>query len=374
MYEIAAAVRGWLDEGRPVTLARLIDTRGFSSTDPAASVAFTPDEELVGALLADAANGQLAAALGVIRSPTVIEVAVDDAEALSAGLSCGGRARLLAQPATDLSRADWDRLEAALPSCIVTDIAGDGTASTTLFSPDGIAALDSAPAPEVRRLFARGTSRTSAFESEHALTVATALWPVSRLAVVGDGLIADALAAVGELLDWPVERMTDPADGAAVAQTLRPGDGIVVLSHDLEVAGPALLAALGAKVAAGDAGPGYIGALGSRRTQANRAAWLSEHGVSPEQLRLIHGPAVWTSARRLRSRSPSRSSRRCSASGRGPSQGRWVATRRSARCGTAAGRCIPPASRLPRRGTRPPDALVWPAESGPTVALCRHGS
>jgi xanthine dehydrogenase accessory factor len=291
MYEIAAAVRGWLDDGRSVTLARLIDTRGFSSTDPAAAVAFTPDQPLVGRLLAGAADAQLAAALRAVTSPTVVEVAVSDADALGVGLSCGGQARLLAQPATDLSRVDWERLESAIPTCIVTDLAGDRTASTTVFSPEGVAALDSGPAQEIRRLFARGTSRTSAFEFEHTLTVATALWPVSRLAVIGDGLIADALAALGEQLDWPVEQMTDPADGAAVAQTLRRGDGIVVLSHDLGVAGPALLAALEANAAAKDAGPGYIGALGSRRTQASRATWLSEHGIGPEQLRLIHGPA-----------------------------------------------------------------------------------
>jgi xanthine dehydrogenase accessory factor len=36
---------------------------------------------------------------------------------------------------------------------------------------------------------------------------------------------------------------------------------------------------------------GYLGALGSRHTQAARAAWLTEHGVPADQLARIHGPA-----------------------------------------------------------------------------------
>jgi xanthine dehydrogenase accessory factor len=55
-----------------------------------------------------------------------------------------------------------------------------------------------------------------------------------------------------------------------------------VLSHDDELAGPALEAAL-----AGDVG--YIGALGSRRTQQSRAQWLADHGVT--DLERVYGPA-----------------------------------------------------------------------------------
>jgi xanthine dehydrogenase accessory factor len=56
----------------------------------------------------------------------------------------------------------------------------------------------------------------------------------------------------------------------------------VVTSHDVEVAGPALAAALEGNV-------GYIGGLGSRRTQQARADWLAYRGVT--DLERIHGPA-----------------------------------------------------------------------------------
>jgi len=57
---------------------------------------------------------------------------------------------------------------------------------------------------------------------------------------------------------------------------------MVVTSHDVEVAGPALAAALASPV-------GYLGALGSRRTQQARADWLAYRGIT--ELDRVHGPA-----------------------------------------------------------------------------------
>jgi xanthine dehydrogenase accessory factor len=61
-------------------------------------------------------------------------------------------------------------------------------------------------------------------------------------------------------------------------------DVVVVLSHDLTISGSALQAALASSA-------GYIGALGSRHTQAARAEWLTSHGVDPAALARINGPA-----------------------------------------------------------------------------------
>ena len=50
-------------------------------------------------------------------------------------------------------------------------------------------------------------------------------------------------------------------------------DQLVVISHDDDLAGAALEAALSGPV-------GYIGGLGSRRTQQSRADWLAYRGVT----------------------------------------------------------------------------------------------
>lgn len=108
------------------------------------------------------------------------------------------------------------------------------------------------------------------------------LWPVPTLVVVGDGLIADALAAQAALLGWH-STSTDDVDAAVTAAgSLHRSDAYVVLSHSRDVDGPALTAAL-------ESDAGYVGGLGSRRTQAARRDWLTEHGVTG--LERIHGPA-----------------------------------------------------------------------------------
>jgi xanthine dehydrogenase accessory factor len=58
---------------------------------------------------------------------------------------------------------------------------------------------------------------------------------------------------------------------------------VLVFTHDPKFDEPALIAAL-------RSGAGYIGALGSRRTQAERFERLRGAGVSAEDLERIHAP------------------------------------------------------------------------------------
>jgi len=135
------------------------------------------------------------------------------------------------------------------------------------------------------RLFGRGRSTTSASSLANGSEVLVdALWPAPRLLVVGDGVVADALRALALYLEWSVAVSTDREHCVRELEPLTRGDAVVVLSHDPELAGPTLKAALGG-------GAGYVGALGARRTQAARAQWLQDHGVLPSQIAGIRGPA-----------------------------------------------------------------------------------
>ncbi len=82
---------------------------------------------------------------------------------------------------------------------------------------------------------------------------------------------SDAEVRVG----WPAELMT--------GMTLGPRDAVLVFSHDPKYDEPAVREAL-----ATDAG--YIGALGSRRTTADREARLRAAGVSDADLARVHAP------------------------------------------------------------------------------------
>jgi xanthine dehydrogenase accessory factor len=105
---------------------------------------------------------------------------------------------------------------------------------------------------------------------------------VPRLLIVGGGAIADALRSAADLLGWHIDVASDTRTATGAIAALAGLDKVVVVSHDVELAGPALESAL-----AGDVG--YIGALGSRRTQQTRADWLAYRGIT--DLDRVHGPA-----------------------------------------------------------------------------------
>ena len=79
------------------------------------------------------------------------------------------------------------------------------------------------------------------------------------------------------VVDWPhrlIER---------VGSQLGSRDAVCVLTHDHKFDVPAIVAAL-------RTGVGYLGAMGSRRTHADRVARLRDEGVSDEQLSRIMAP------------------------------------------------------------------------------------
>src|SRR6185437_12288993 len=123
-----------------------------------------------------------------------------------------------------------------------------------------------------------------------------------RLLIFGAVQFADALATAGKFLGYRVtvcdarpvfatrERVPD-ADEVIVEWPHRylattPVDAhtaICVLTHDAKFDVPALVEALRSEA-------GYVGALGSRRTCADRTARLREAGVDDDQLARLHSP------------------------------------------------------------------------------------
>lgn len=79
------------------------------------------------------------------------------------------------------------------------------------------------------------------------------------------------------VVDWP-HRLLE-----RIGTTLGPRDAVCVLTHDPKFDVPAVVAAL-------DTDVGYIGAMGSRRTTADRNRRLREQGVTDEQLRRLMAP------------------------------------------------------------------------------------
>jgi xanthine dehydrogenase accessory factor len=275
VYDIAARVGQWLGDGQDPTVAIVVATRGFSSRDPGSAAAWTADDPGVGRLITD-----LDAAERVGPGLTDITIAEDDARA--AGLACGGVATVFAATARDFPPELWPRLAAREPVCILARLPDGEPARIDVYTPATIRQADLG-GDQVPRLFGRGTTAAAVLDTDEP-TVVLSFWPVPTLVVVGDGLIADALGAAAALLGWSARGTPDLTDAVPAIGALHASDAVVVLSHDRDVDGPALAAAL-------DSAASYVGALGSRRTQAARREWLTEHGVAARDQERIHGPA-----------------------------------------------------------------------------------
>jgi xanthine dehydrogenase accessory factor len=120
-----------------------------------------------------------------------------------------------------------------------------------------------------------------------------------RLLVVGATDTAEELCRAAKALGWRTE-VVDPRPGLVTRERLPSPDelrvawpdelevsgdtAVVVLTHEERLDVPALTTAL-----ASDAF--YVGAIGSRRTQAKRRERLLEAGLSEEQLERLAGPA-----------------------------------------------------------------------------------
>jgi xanthine dehydrogenase accessory factor len=274
VYEIAMSVAACLRAGTRVDVAWVVEAQGLGARDLGEALAITPGGGRVGSVLAGSLNDQLAdlSAQGV--TGRIVDLRVGDMDAQLAGLACGGDARCMLVPATLLATELWDRLRSRDPVCLLARLDGDRVVDTAVFGSDTIAAAGEKPA----RLFGRRVSG-SLVEPD---AVTSVFWPVPRLVIVGGGAIADALRSAADLLGWRIDVATDARTATGAIAAMAGLDKVVVVSHDVDLAGAALAAAL-----AGDVG--YIGALGSRRTQQARVDWLAYRNIT--DLDRVHGPA-----------------------------------------------------------------------------------
>ena len=157
-------------------------------------------------------------------------------------------------------------------------------------APTTLAAL----APEIRR--------NGMHEVEGLKVFAEVYGPPPRLVIVGAVDTAEALCAQAGLLGWHTVCI-DPRSSLATRDRIPSADelilewpeealariapdhntAVITLTHDDKFDVPTLKAALRTDAF-------YVGAIGSRRTQAKRRERLVEKGMTDDELAQIHGP------------------------------------------------------------------------------------
>lgn len=222
---------------------------------------------------------------------------------------------------TPTPTAVYDALAAAIrqerPAALATVIAGPGQGGKLLVGPEqeplgslGDADLDRVVARDALGELAAGTTAVRHYgEHGEAREAVVAVFvesfaPPPQMLVFGAVDFTAALVRVAKVLGyrvtvcdarevfatrarfpWADELVVDWPDRllGRVGDGLTPRDAVCVLTHDAKFDVPALVAALATDV-------GYIGAMGSRRTHADRVVRLKEAGVDDAALARIRAP------------------------------------------------------------------------------------
>jgi len=355
MHEVIEQARRWRDEGLRVALATVVAVEGSGPREPGAMMAVNERGEVAGSVSGGCVEGAVVSeALARMDAPqavlarlglggrtvpneaTTLAFGFSDDEALAVGLTCGGTFHILVEPSlptyldelADALREDrslviatvWDvqaeedgyfreenastPLPAIGTSMLVLE---DGTTRGTLGNPDldRVVARDALGVLRQARGARREYGRRGQSRSREVKLVLTVKGRPPTMAIFGAVDFSDALARAAKLLGYRVvvvdarpifatEARFPTADEVVVAwphrwlaehaSELGEADAICILTHDPKFDVPAVKAALATSA-------GYIGVMGSRRTQEDRAARLVAEGVAPEELRArVNGP------------------------------------------------------------------------------------
>jgi len=274
VYDIAMTVSACLEAGTRADVAWLLDSDGLPVIDPSSAIVFTPGGGRIGELAGGALDGQLADLVGRASFGRLLELEVSEVDALIAELPSAGSARCLLVPADTVPDEVWDLARERAPFCVVANLAAHEVESLATYSQDNVGEAD----PLTQKLFEDGVSR-SVIEPTRTISMFSA---VSRVVVVGAGPVADATARLANFLGWDTRVETNASTATGLIAPLSSRDMVIVVAHDLELAGAALRAAL-------ESGCGYLGSVGSRKMQSDRSDWLAYRGVS--DVSRVHGPA-----------------------------------------------------------------------------------
>jgi xanthine dehydrogenase accessory factor len=312
MKEIIGDVDNWLARGETaIALATVLSTWGSAPRKVGAKLAFTADGAAIsGSVSGGCVEGAVIEAGGEVladRIPRLLHFGVADETAWSVGLACGGTIEVFVEPLdvpTYTAAREW--VAGRVPGAIVTVINGPAEllGRKLALGPDGsmvgsLGAKWAESAATLARDARRSIRRRLSDEVELFIDV---LRPSPVLVIVGGAHIAVTLARIAKIMGYRTE-VIDPRrafgseerfphvdslvqawpDKAFAASPPGPDTAVVTLSHDPKIDDPALAAAL-----RGDAF--YVGALGSRQTNARRRERLAALGFADAQLARLHAP------------------------------------------------------------------------------------
>ena len=331
MKELLDTLTTWQDDGMAggdIGRAVVVRTFGSAPRPEGANLLYATDGRIAGSVSGGCVEGAAAEEIEHARATghaRVIRYGISDEQAWDVGLACGGTIDVLVEPvapAVVIEAARGSMGAGGHGSAVVTPlpvdsppaefgahqpgdgeppaaelvVTDDGRLTGTLGTPD----LDAELVAAAQAALKRGLSRTVELGGRSLFVEVFPVRP--RLVVVGGVEVARSLVRLAHELGFE----TVVVDGRAAFATkerfpevdhlivgwpdevadeigLGPNDAVAVLSHDVKFDEPAIVEAL-------RRGCRYVGAVGSRKTQADRHARLLEAGVSEQELARLRGP------------------------------------------------------------------------------------
>ncbi|MDQ6741503.1 MAG: XdhC family protein [Candidatus Dormibacteraeota bacterium] len=280
MREIADELRQWRAAGDAVAIATVVETWGSSPRPLGSKMLASSSGKMAGSVSNGCIEGDVfEAAQEVLASgrPRLVEYGVADDVAFEVGLACGGHIEVMIQPAGEIHDRALDLLAAERPFVLRTDLQSGASEL-----------LEQAPDFELARrdgeTFWEPFGRPADMVIIGAIHIAIPLHRMAKL--MGYRVtIVDARGKFASperfpeadriLVQWP--------DEALAGLTVDRSTAVVILTHDPKFDMPALRSVLRTDA-------GYVGAIGSRKTNQNRFDALREEGFDDAQLDRVHGP------------------------------------------------------------------------------------
>jgi xanthine dehydrogenase accessory factor len=289
MKELAKDLERWHGRGEKVAVATVVSAQRSAPRPIGSTLAVSEGGELAGSVSGGCVEGDVFGEAQQVLAgsgPRLLEYGISDELAFSVGLPCGGDIEVfVAEEDPALSARLLEVIECGGRARHVVAIRGARVGEQALL----VEGSEGVGDPSLASL-----AEDEIFVQEFG--------PPPRLIVVGAVDTAEALCATARLIGWRTvvvdaratfatperlpsadEIVLEWPEEAFVQLGLDRDDAVVVLTHDEKFDQPALKGAL-------DSDAFYVGALGSRRTQAKRLQKLREDGVPEAAFERVLGP------------------------------------------------------------------------------------
>lgn len=330
MKEVLGDIERWRRAGHRVAVARVVGLEGSGPRDPGATMAVNDQGEVAGSVSGGCVEGAVVSeALSALERGGArrCTFGYSDDEAFAVGLTCGGTIHVLVDPdlppvygslrraleteepvvlatVADLDSAEGGRPPVELGATMLVRAGGASEGSVGVEELDAVVQRDALGALSSGLSATRHYGRRGEARLREVEVFMEVFAPPPKMVIFGAVDFTAALVKVAKVLGYRVtvcdarpvfatparfptadEVVVDRPERylARTGKELSPRDAVCVLTHDAKFDVPAIAAALETEV-------GYLGAMGSRRTHADRVARLGEAGVDEAALGRLMAP------------------------------------------------------------------------------------